>query len=112
MKHHIQMPNFDDNHLRYTAKAVVKFAGHHKNSILAGIAGLLFLDNIRGRIGRKKDRVEYQKRDLKHQEIERKHEAQIMACMERAEQCQKAVGRMVQLDHIVQNLTAKRSDPE
>ncbi len=112
MSKHIKLPHLDYSRLSHIAKDVVSLGLKYKGQILAVTAGGLLYDDIRGRIGRKKDRIEYEKNNLKHQEIERKHEAEIRACKEQADQCADVRKKVAVLEQIVQNLAVDRGDSE
>ena len=112
MSKHIKLPHLDYSCIIHVAKGAVKFGCKYKTQICEGIACALFFDDIRGRIGRKKDRIEYEKNNLKHQEIERKHEAEIRACKEQANQGAEVQKKVAALEQIVENLTADRGDSE
>ena len=112
MSKHIKLPHLDYSCIIHAAKGAVKFGCKYKTQICGGIACALFFDDIRGRIGRKKDRIEYEKNNLKHQEIERKHEAEIRACKEKADQCADVQKTVAVLEQIVQNSAVDRGDSE
>ncbi len=112
MSKHFKLPHLDYSCLIHATKGVAKSACKYKSQILTVTTGCLLFDDIRGRISRKKDRIEYEKNNLKHQEIERKHEAEIKACKEQADQCQEARKKVAVLEQIMQNIVADRGDSE
>ncbi len=112
MSKHIKLPHLDYSGILRAAKAAVRFGCKYKTQICGGAACVLFFDDIRGRIGRKKDRIEYEKNNLKHQAIERKHEAEIRACKDEARQYQELPKKVAVLEQIVENITADRGDSE
>ena len=112
MNKHFKLPDVDYSCLEKATKNVVQLLSTHKNKILIVTAGGLLVDNIWGRICRKKNRREYEKNNLKHQEIERKHETEIRACKEQADLCQEAQNKVAVLERIVQNIVADGGDFE
>lgn len=59
------------------------------------------IDNIRVRIGRKKDRKASEENAVKQQQIIKKHEAEINVLKGEAEQAQEAIQKVDQLAQII-----------
>lgn len=105
----IKMPNIDfakvGNTLVEAGKTVGAFVKSHATEFLAGALAVLTIDNIRVRIGRKKDQKAFDKNALKQQQVIRKHEAEINVLKDEAEQAQDALQKVDQLEQIVNNMT-------
>lgn len=96
----------DAGHL---AKDVVKFVENHKEEFLGVGLFLVVVDNIRMRLGRKKDQKAFEESSIKQKRVVRKHEAEINALRTESEQANKASmtanRRIDQLEQIVKNIT-------
>lgn len=86
-------------------QSVMKFVGNHKMEFLSGISFVAIGDNIRVRLGRKKDQKIFEGSSAKQQEVARKHEAEINALKAEAKQAQEVNRRVEQLNQIVKNIT-------
>lgn len=89
----------------HLAKDAVKFVGNHKEEFLGTGLFLAVADSIRVRLERKKDQKAFEKSSIKQQKIVRKHESEINALREEAEQAHEANRRIGQLEQIVKNIT-------
>lgn len=90
----------DAGHL---AKGVVEFARNYKVKFLSVGLLLAVIDDIRVRLGRKKDQKAFEESFIKQQCIIRKHESEINALREDSEQAHEANRRLGQLEQIVEN---------
>ena len=82
-----------------------KYFRDHTPEFLAGALSVITIDNIRVRLGRKKDQRVFEENALKQQQIIRKHESEINVLKDEAEQAQEAVQKVDQLAQIVNNIT-------
>ena len=109
MGNRIKLPNIDFAKARddigRLAKDVAKFVGNHREKFLGGGLLLVAADGIRVRLGRKKDQKAFEESSVKQQKVARKHEAEINALREEAEQAHEANRRVDQLEQIVKNIT-------
>ena len=105
----IKLPSIDfakvGNTLVEAGKTVGTFVSNHVPEVLTTILAGVTIDNIRGRMGRKKDQKTFDENTLKQQQVIRKHEAEINALKDEAEQAQEALQKVDQLEQIVNNLT-------
>ncbi len=105
----IKLPNIDfakvGNTLVEAGKAAGAFVKSHATEFLAGTLAGVTIDNIRVRMGRKKDQKSFEENTLKQQQVIRKHEAEINVLKDEAEQAQEARQKIDQLEQIVNNLT-------
>lgn len=104
MRKHIKLPDLDYTRMENAVKIVAKFIGDHPNTILVGTSVILLIDDIRGRYGRKKDRLGFEQSTLNTQKILCKQEAKIVALAEQAEQGQEAKKKVDLLEQVVQNI--------
>lgn len=108
----IKLPNIDfakvGNTLVESGKTVGKFVNNHVPEILTTILAGATIDNIRVRMGRKKDKKTFAENALKQQQVIRKHEAEINVLKSEAEQAQEARQKVDQLAQIVNNLNGRR----
>ena len=99
----IKLPNIDfvkvGNTLVESGKTAGAFVKNHATEFLAGALAGVTIDNIRIRMGRKKENAH------KQQQVIRKHEAEINVLKDKAEQGQEALQKVDQLEQIVNNLT-------
>ena len=72
---------------------------------LVGALSVVPIDNIRVRLGRKKDQKSFEENNIKQQTVIRKHEAEINVLKEEAEQAHEAIQKVDQLEAIVKNIT-------
>lgn len=104
----IKPPNIDfskvGNALAQAGKATGKFIGDHLQVFLVGALSIVTIDNIRVRLGRKKDQKSFEENSVKQQKIIRKNEAEINVLKEEAEQAQEAIQKVDQLKQIVNNI--------
>lgn len=109
MGNRIKLQNIDFAKVRddagHLAKDVVKFVGNHKEEFLGAGLLLAVADSIRVRLSRKKDQKDFEESSIKQQKVVRKHEAEINALREEAEQAHEANWRIGQLEQIVKNIT-------
>lgn len=109
MGNRIKLPNIDfskvSNALMHAGKATGKFVGDHMPEFLIGALSVVTIDNIRVRLGRKKDQKYFEENNIKQQKVIRKHEAEINVLKEEAEQAQEAIQMVDQLEAIVKNIT-------
>ena len=105
----IKLPNIDfakiGNTLVDAGKTVGTFISNHVPELLGGALAGVTIDNIRVRIGRKKDQKAFEENTLKQQQVIRKHEAEINVLKDEAEQAQDALQKVDQLAQIVSNMT-------
>lgn len=105
----IKLPNIDfvkvGNTLVKVGKTVGTFVKSHATEFLTGALAGVTIDNIRVRIGRKKDNKAFAENTHKQQQVIRKHEAEINVLKDEAEQGQEARQKVDQLEQIVNNLT-------
>lgn len=105
----IVLPNIDfakvGNTLVKTGKTVVTFISNHVPALLTTIIAGVTLDNIRVRIGRKKDQKAFEENMVKQQQVIRKHEAEINVLKDEAEQAQEAMQKVDRLAQIVNKMT-------
>ena len=105
----IILPNIDlakiGNTLVETEKTVVTFISNHLPEFLTTILVGITIDNIRVRIGRKKDKRAIEENMVKQQQVIRIHEAEINSLKDEAEQSQQAFQKVDQLAQIVNNMT-------
>lgn len=105
----IKLPNIDfvkvGNTLVEAGKTVGTFVNNHVPEILTGVLTGVTIDNIRVRMGRKKDKKAFDENARKQQQVIRKHEAEINVLKDEAEQAQEAWQKVDQLEQIVNNLT-------
>lgn len=105
----IKLPSIDfakvGNTLVEAGKTVGTFVSNHVPEVLTTILAGVTIDNIRVRMGRKKDQKTFDENTLKQQQVIRKHEAEINALKDEAEQAQEALQKVDQLEQIVNNLT-------
>lgn len=105
----IILPNIDlakvGNTLVKTGKNVVTFISSHVPEFLTTILAGVTIDNIRVRIGRKKDQKAFEENVVKQQQVIRKHEAEINVLKDKAEQAQEAMQKVDRLAQIVNNMT-------
>ena len=105
----IKLSNIDfakvGNTLAEANKVAGKYFRDHTPEFLAGALSVITIDNIRVRLGRKKDQRVFEENALKHQQIIRKHESEINVLKDEAEQAQEAVQKVDQLAKIVNNIT-------
>ena len=97
----IKLPNIDFVEVDNTLVKAGKTVGTFVSTILVGVT----IDNIRVRMGRKKDKKTFDENALKQQQVIRKHEAEINVLKSEAEQAQEALQKVDQLAQIVNNLT-------
>lgn len=109
MGNRIKLPKIDfakvGDDLGKTTEGVVKSIRCHKDKLLGAGFILVVTDNIRMRIGWKKDQKAYEESSVKQQKIVRKHEAEINILREEAEQAQKINRRLEQIERAVKNIT-------
>lgn len=86
-------------------QCAIKFVGDHKVAIIGLIVAIG--DNIRVRLKRKKDRKAFEESSVKQQTVARKHEAEINALRQEAEQAKEAGYRIDVLEQIVKNITER-----
>ena len=105
----IKLPNIDfakvGNTFVDTGKAIGTFIGNHVPEILGGALAGVTIDNIRVRLGRKKDQKAFMENTSKQQQVIRKHEAEINVLKDEAEQVQETLQKVEQLAQIVNNMT-------
>ena len=105
----IKLPNIDfveaGNTLVKAGKTVGTFVSNHVPEVLTTIPADVTIDNIRVRMGRKKDKKTFDENALKQQQVIRKHEAEINVLKNEAEQAREALQKVDQLEQIVNNLT-------
>lgn len=105
----IKLPDIDlakvGNTLAGASKIAGKYIRDHTPEFLAGTLSVITIDNIRVRLGRKKDQKAFEKNASKQQQIIRKHEAEINVLKDEAEQVQEAMQKVDQLAQIVNNIT-------
>ena len=95
------------NNIDRLVKATAKFVGTHNEKFLGGGLFLVVADDIRVRLGRKKDQKTIEKSFVKQQEVVRKHEAEINALRLEAEQTNEANRRIDQLEQIVKSIAER-----
>lgn len=109
MEKQIILPNIDfakvGNTLVKTGKTVVTFISNHVPEFLATILAGVTIDNIRVRIGRKKDQKTFEESMVKQQQVIRKHEAEINVLKDEAEQAHEVIQKVESLAQIVNNVT-------
>lgn len=109
MGNRIKLPNIDfskiGNALMQVGKTTGKFVGDHMPEFLVGALSVVTVDNIRVRLGRKKDQKSFEENNIKQQTVIRKHEAEINVLKEEAEQAHEAIQKVDQLEAIVKNIT-------
>lgn len=88
----------------HLVKGIVGLVGNYKEKFLGAGLLLLVADNIRVRFGRRKDQKAFEVSSVKQQKVARKHEAEINALREEAEQSREANKRIDQLEQIVRNI--------
>ncbi len=105
----IKLPNINfakvGNTLVETGKIIGTFISNHVPEILGGALAGVTIDNIRVRMGRKKDQEAFRENALKQQQVIRKHEAEINVLKDEAEQAQETLRKVDQLAQIVNNIT-------
>ena len=105
----IKLPNIDlakvANTLAEAGKTAGAFVKSHATELLAGALAGVTIDNIRVRIGRKKDQKTFDENARKKQQVIRKHETEINVLKDEAEQTYEALQKVDQLEQIVNNLT-------
>ena len=105
----IKLPNIDfvkvGNTLVESGKTAGAFVKNHATEFLAGALAGVTIDNIRIRMGRKKDKKAFEENAHKQQQVIRKHEAEINVLKDKAEQGKEALQKVDQLEQIVNNLT-------
>ena len=105
----IKLPNIDfvkvGNTLVESGKTAGAFVKNHATEFLARALAGVTIDNIRIRMGRKKDKKAFEENAHKQQQVIRKHEAEINVLKDKAEQGQEALQKVDQLEQIVNNLT-------
>lgn len=105
----IKLPNIDfakvGNTLVKAGKTAGAFVKSHATEFLAGGLIGVTIDNIRVRIGRKKDQKAFDENALKQQQVIRKHEVVINVLKDEAEQAQEARQKVDQLAQIINNMT-------
>lgn len=105
----VKLPNIDfakvGNTLGQASRTAVKFVGDHKPEFLTGAFFVAVADNIRIRLGRKKDQKAFEENAVKQQKVLRKHEAEINVLKVEAEQAQDAKQKVDQLEQIVKSIT-------
>lgn len=105
----IKLPNIDfvkvGNTLVEAGKTAGTFVKGHATEFLTGALAGVTIDNIRVRMGRKKDQKAFEENALKQQKVIRKHEAEINVLKDEAEQAQEALQKVDQLAQIVNNMT-------
>lgn len=104
-----KLPDIDyakvGNALIRAGKDAGKFISDHTSKFLVGALSVITIDNLRVRIGRKKDQKAFEDNAVKQQQIIRKHEAEINVLKGEAEQAQKAIQKVDQLAQIINNMT-------
>lgn len=109
MEKQTKLPDIDfakvGNALIRTGKDAGKFISDHDTKFLVGALSFMTIDNIRVRIGRKKDRKASEENAVKQQQIIKKHEAEINVLKGEAEQAQEAIQKVDQLAQIINNMT-------
>lgn len=104
-----KLPDIDfakvGNALIRAGKDAGKFISDHAPKFFAGVLFVITIDNLRVRIGRKKDQKAFEENTVKQQQIIRKHEAEINVLKGEAEQAQEAIQKVEQLAQIVNNMT-------
>lgn len=109
MGNRIKLPNIDftkvSNTLVQAGKATGKFVGDHMPKFLVGALSIVTIDNIRVRLGRKKDQKSFEENNIKQQKVIRKHEAEINVLKEEAEQAQDTIQKVDQLEQIVKTIS-------
>lgn len=105
----IKLPNIDfakvGDYIGRLAIDVAEFVGNHREKFLGGGLLLVAVDDIRVRLGRKKDQKAFEESFVKQQKVARKHEAEINALRVEAEQAYEANRRVDQLEQIVKNIS-------
>lgn len=109
MGNRIKLPNIGfikaGDNIGRLAKDVVKFVGTHNKKFLCGSLLLVAADDIRVRLGRKKDQKAYEKIFVKQQKVACMHETKINILQAEAEQANEANRRIDQLEQIVKDIT-------
>ena len=109
MEKQIKLPSINfakvGNTLIETGKVVGTFIRTHALEILVGTLAGVTIDNIRVRIGRKKDQKFFEANTLKQQQVIRKHEAEINVLKDEADRYEEARQKVEQLAKIVNNIT-------
>lgn len=109
MRNRIELPNIDYEKVNGTLVQATRTAGRfvkdHTPEIFIGAFSFVTVDNIRVRLGRKKDLKSFENNAIKQQTVIRKHEAEINVLKETAAQAQRAQQKVDQLEEIVRNLT-------
>lgn len=108
----VKLPNIDftkvENSFIRMGKDAGQFIGGHAPKFLEGTLSVIIIDNLRVRIGRKKDQKAFEEffeeNMVKQQQIIRKHEAEINVLKDEAEQAQEAMQKVGRLAQIVNNM--------
>lgn len=106
----IKLPNIDfakvGNTLVETSKTIGTSISNHVPEILGGaLAGAIIIDDIRVRMGRKKDQKAFMEDAVKQQQVIRKHEVEINVLQDEAERVRETLQKVDQLAQIVNNMT-------
>lgn len=110
MEKQIKLPDTafvkDGNIIVEVYKTAGKFIGDHISELfVSALAVVVTIDNIRVRLGRKKDQKTFVENISKQQQVIKMHEAEINVLKEEADQEQKAMQMLGQLVQIVNNMT-------
>lgn len=88
-----------------TSKTVSTFISNHAPELLTAIIVVVSIDNIRARIGLKKEQKVFDENMIKQQQVIRKHETEINVLKDEAEQAQETMQKIDRLAQIVTSMT-------